>query len=71
LAAVLVAGDLQTQRSRVQAVAVIINALLNLMVVRWAGISGVAVVYVITEIVLLAGYAWLTLRFYKQTEVGK
>jgi O-antigen/teichoic acid export membrane protein len=71
LAAVLVAGDLQTQRSRVQAIAVIINALLNLLVVRWAGITGVAVVYVITEIVLLIGYTWLALRFYKQIEAEK
>lgn len=71
LAAVLVAGDLQTQRSRVQAVAVFMNALLNLMVVRWAGITGVAVVYVITEIVLIIGYGWLTLGFYKRSDVDK
>lgn len=59
MAAILVATNQQVYRTLVQAIAVVANMALNLLVVRWAGIYGVAVVYVVTEIVLLVGYAWL------------
>jgi hypothetical protein len=41
-----------------------INAILNMAIVRWAGIRGVAVVYVLTEVVLLVGYAGLVRSYY-------
>ena len=56
LAAILIAANLQTRRTVVQVVAVLVNVSLNLLVVRWAGIRGAAVVYVITEMVLFSGY---------------
>jgi O-antigen/teichoic acid export membrane protein len=56
-AAVLVAGDRQHQRVRVQTVIAILNLGLNLFVVQWAGIKGVAWVYVLTELLLFVGYA--------------
>jgi O-antigen/teichoic acid export membrane protein len=64
MAAILVAANQQSRRVVVQAVAVSINALLNLLIVRWAGIRGVAVVYVLTEVVLLVGYAGLVRLYY-------
>lgn len=64
MAAVLVATNQQARRVVVQAVVVAVNVLLNLLVVRWAGIRGVAVVYVVTEVMLLVGYAWLVRGYY-------
>jgi O-antigen/teichoic acid export membrane protein len=59
MAAILVATGQQSGRTKVQAITVFLNISLNLLVVSRYGISGVAVVYVVTETVLLAGYAWL------------
>lgn len=71
LAAIIVATGLQTQRTMVQVVAVIVNVSLNLLVLRWAGIRGAAVVYVITEMVLFSGYGWLVWQHWRQTETGR
>jgi O-antigen/teichoic acid export membrane protein len=49
----------------VQAVSATVNILLNLAVISWAGIQGVAVVYVISDIVLLVGYTWFVVRVYR------
>lgn len=68
MAAILVATNQQRRRVVAQTVAVCVNALLNVLVVRWLGIRGVALVYVITEIVLLAGYAALVRRYRKRAE---
>lgn len=62
LAAVLVATRLQAKRSIVQALAVILNGTLNLIIINTYGIQGVAVVYGITGLVLLIGYAWIIWR---------
>ena len=59
MAGILVATGLQARRTVVQGIAVLFNAALNLIVVYRFGINGVAVVYVLTEIILLAGYFWL------------
>lgn len=62
MAAILVATGQQGTRTVVQALAVGLNVLLNLLVIYRYGIQGVAVVYVVTELVLLAGYSWLVYR---------
>ena len=62
MAAILVATDQQVKRSSIQVIAAISNIVLNLLVVFWLGIKGVAFVYVITEVILFAGYTWLVVR---------
>jgi len=71
LAAILIAANLQTRRTVVQVVAVLVNVSLNLLAVRWAGIRGAAVVYVITEMVLFSGYGWLVWQHWRQAETGR
>ena len=67
VSSILVATNQQTSRSLVQFIAVIINIVLNLLVVKRAGINGVAIVYIITEVVLLAGYSWLVIKYRLRT----
>ena len=62
MAAILVARGQQSQRTAVQALTVALNVALNLLVILKYGIHGVAVVYVLTELVLLVGYSWLVMR---------
>jgi len=62
MAAIIVATDQQAQRTAVQAVAALANILLNLLVVSRWGVQGVAGVYVLTEVILLAGYTWIAWR---------
>jgi len=71
LASILIAANLQARRIVVQVVAVLVNVSLNLLVVRWAGIRGAAVVYVITEMVLFSGYGWLAWQHWRQAETGR
>ncbi len=54
--AVIVATTGQGRRVVIQALAAGINVILNLLVIHRYGITGVAWVYVISEIILLAGY---------------
>lgn len=63
MAAILVATDQQSKRAVVQTIAVVLNIILNLFIVRWAGLRGVAIVYVFTEIVLLAGYSSIVIWY--------
>ena len=65
MASILVATNQQKYRSTVQAISATVNILLNLAVISWAGIQGVAVVYVISDIVLLVGYTWFVVRVYR------
>lgn len=65
MAAIMVALNLQGRRSFVQAIAVVVNIGLNLWIVRWLEIPGVAWVYVITEGVLVIGYAWIVVNAYR------
>ncbi len=54
--AVIVATTGQGRRVLIQALAAAVNVILNLIVIHRYGITGVAWVYVISEIILLAGY---------------
>ncbi len=67
MAAILVATNRQGHRVLVQVVAVSINATINSFIVRIAGIRGVALVYVFTEMVLLSGYAWIVFKQYRRS----
>jgi O-antigen/teichoic acid export membrane protein len=59
MVAILIANNRQAQRTLVQFVAVAANVALDLAVVYWAGIRGVAVMYVAAEIILAGGYTLL------------
>jgi O-antigen/teichoic acid export membrane protein len=67
---VLIASHQQSKRTLVQAAAVILNIVLNFLVVGWAGIRGVAVVYVITEIVMAIGLCVPVLQYYAKNRAG-
>jgi O-antigen/teichoic acid export membrane protein len=62
IAALIVVMGRQGKRVGVQVVAVLFNILLNLAIVYPFGIRGVAVVYVLTELLLLVGYTWIAVR---------
>jgi O-antigen/teichoic acid export membrane protein len=62
MAAILVAKDQQLQRTSIQMIAALTNIGLNLIVVFWLGVKGVALVYVITEVILFFGYTWFVVR---------
>jgi O-antigen/teichoic acid export membrane protein len=62
IAGVIVVMGRQAKRVGVQVVAVGFNLIFNLLVVYRYGIRGVAVVYVLTELLLLIGYSWVALR---------
>lgn len=67
MAAILVAVNQQARRTLVQAAAVGINVLANLIVIPQFGIQGAAWVYVGTEIVLLAGYSALVFQHWMRS----
>jgi len=73
MAAILVAVGWQKQRTVVQAVAVLMNFSLNLIAIRSFGITGAAIIYVITESVLMLGYSWQTWQYYisVQNKIGE
>jgi O-antigen/teichoic acid export membrane protein len=63
-AAILVAVGWQTRRLYLQATAATVNVILNLLLIRQYGISGVAWIYVASELLLAVGYlalvwAWM------------
>jgi O-antigen/teichoic acid export membrane protein len=62
--AVLTSAGWQNRRVPIQALAVALNVGLNLIVVERYGLMAVAGVYVLTEMVLLAGYLILLFRWY-------
>jgi len=68
MASIIVAVNQQRSRTVVQASAVVLNASLNFLVAFRYGISGIAKVYVFTEIILLAGYSYLVLRYYLKSK---
>ncbi len=65
MSSILVSTNNQKYRSIVQAVSAATNILLNLIVVNIFGIFGVAVVYIISDIVLLLGYVIIVYKIYK------
>ncbi len=65
LAAMLTSSNRQHTRSRVQVAAAAFNVAANLLVVRPLGLPGVATIYVLSELLLLLGYAYLTMGAYR------
>lgn len=65
-AAILVSVGWQNRRVYVQAISVIANVALNLAIIRQFGVIGVAVVYVISEIILLLGYTSLVIGWIRR-----
>jgi len=70
LAAIIVVSNLQGRRTAIQGIAAIVNIGLNFWLVRYLGLIGVAWVYVLTDIVLLAGYAWIVFRHFPRHTVN-
>ncbi len=68
LAAVIVAADRQRQRVVVQGVAALFNVGVNLLLITrfGGGIVDVAIVYVLTEALLMLGYGALAWRWWRQ-----
>lgn len=62
-AAVLISVGWQNQRVRIQAVSAMANVALNLFLIRYLGITGIAIAYVISELVLLIGYIVLVIKW--------
>ena len=62
VAALIVVTGKQAKRVGVQVAAVLFNLIFNLVVVYRFGIRGVAVVYVLSELLLLMGYSWVAWR---------
>lgn len=60
LGAILASGNRQSQRTRVQLLCAAFNVLANLVVIVPFGIAGVAVVYVLSELILASGYSFVT-----------
>jgi O-antigen/teichoic acid export membrane protein len=70
MVSILIANNQQARRAFIQTIAVVVNVCLNLLVVHWAGIQGVAVVYVITEIALASGYTLLVFLLRKEPSLA-
>lgn len=64
-AAFLVAVGWQIKRLIPQAISAAANIILNLLVIMTFGILGVALVYVVSEVILLVGYLWISARWLK------
>jgi O-antigen/teichoic acid export membrane protein len=62
MAAIILATNQQARRTGVQAIAAGFNIFSNILVVYWIGINGVAGIYVLTEVILVVGYAWIVWR---------
>ncbi len=71
MASILVATGQQAKRTSIQAIVVAVNAILDFGIVHWAGILGVAVVYVISDIFLMIGYSWLVWQYYRKSNNNK
>jgi O-antigen/teichoic acid export membrane protein len=65
MASIVVASGLQAKRTLVQIVVVAINAILDFAIVQHTGILGVAVVYVVSDTLLMLGYTWLVWHYRK------
>ncbi|MEM0111631.1 MAG: hypothetical protein QXK90_02565 [Candidatus Parvarchaeota archaeon] len=59
LAAILTSANLQTWRTIAQVISALFNVTANLIVIDSLGIPGIATVYLLTELFLLGGYAWI------------
>jgi len=65
LAVFITAVGWQTRRTSVQGLVAVANVGLNLLVVRRWGLPGVATVYLLTEAILLFGYARLVIHWWR------
>jgi len=66
LAAILTSSNLQLWRTTAQIVSALFNVVANLVVIGSIGIPGVALVYLLSETILLCGYMWpVCLRFFR------
>lgn len=70
-AALLVAVGWQNRRTVVQAASAIANVALNLAIIHRFGVTGVAVVYVVSELLLTVGYMGLVIRWVRRVDAGK
>ncbi len=64
LAAILVSVGWQKRRVYVQALSAITNVILNLALIHHFGVKGIAVVYVVSETLLMFGYLGLVVQWY-------
>ena len=64
---ILVSTNQQSLRPWVQGIAVLFNLVMNVLIAPKAGIMGVAGVFIATEILLLGGYAGLTIRYRRKS----
>ncbi|MHB0875606.1 MAG: oligosaccharide flippase family protein [Anaerolineae bacterium] len=69
VASLLVAVGWQRERAIVQGASMVANIALNLLLVWRYGITVVALVYVVSEVVLLAGYLVLSRRWWRRAAV--
>jgi len=60
LGAMLASGGRQSQRTKVQLICAVFSVLANLIVIFVFGITGVAIVYVFSELILCLGYLLIT-----------
>jgi O-antigen/teichoic acid export membrane protein len=67
LAALLTAADFQSWRTTAQMVCAIFNVAANLVMIIHLGIVGVALVYMLSEALLLLGYAWVARRRWSES----
>ena len=65
LAAVLIAVGQQKQRVIVQCLAAIFNVGADILIVQNWGLSGIALMYVASEVVLMTGYLWLFISWHR------
>ena len=67
-AVVLVCVGWQHRRLVFQLVAAVFNVVANIMIIPFYGITGVAWVYVISELILVLGYSWVTVEWIRKGE---
>jgi O-antigen/teichoic acid export membrane protein len=63
ISTILVATQHQGQVALINIIGVIFNIVVDLLIIQRANIQGVAIVYVITEILLMIGFLGLILRY--------
>ena len=65
--AIIVATGEQLKRTIVQAIAVVFNLVMNLLLIQITGINGTAWIYVLTELLLFLGYGFVVVRYRRMT----
>jgi O-antigen/teichoic acid export membrane protein len=70
-ASLLVAVGWQRYRVVAQVVSAAANILLNVLVIKQFGVQGVAVVYVVSEFILVIGYGGLALRWLRNIQINR